>query len=380
MPHDPRQHPRVLLPESAGVVVDPVARADLAQARRDFHVARRRQVREQVVLDLVAQVPGHDMEPAPALEVARALDLAQVPLAAGLAGDLAPGVGLDLFGEVPAEDDRVGPHVADEVGGEVAQQHARPLPEGQRREQHVVLEQLAPGLAQEGPHALAELRHLHPALEEAPELEVLHRHAPLEVERQDEVGEWLQQARRRPLLLLGQAQHAVAEVVVLADDVGVVVVVDVVRLAPVVGRAGDVPVVGAGIEAGVVHPVVLAVQHVVADLHVLEDLGRRQADHASDPAQRPDAEHQQAAPADRGALDDAAHAADVARVARADVGVLLAAQGLDLGLERGQGFAFEADLAAHVGVLWLKARARARSAGWKRTTGSIPRRARKPGR
>jgi len=43
------------LPAEAARRVDlPVARADLAHARRDFRIARRRQIGEEVVLDLMA--------------------------------------------------------------------------------------------------------------------------------------------------------------------------------------------------------------------------------------------------------------------------------------------------------------------------------------
>src|SRR5689334_15522304 len=124
MAEDAREHAAVLGPEPAAVVAHAVARADFAHARGDVGVARRRQVGEQVVLDLVAEVAGQPVEGAAALEVARAEDLAQVPLAVVLVLHFAPGEGLRVLGEVPAEDDRVGPHVADAVGDEVAEQHA----------------------------------------------------------------------------------------------------------------------------------------------------------------------------------------------------------------------------------------------------------------
>jgi hypothetical protein len=74
-PHDlpvlARQRPRG--------VRQPVALADLLHARRQLGVAVARDVREQVVLDLVRQVPGHDVEERVAREVRRAQELAHVP-------------------------------------------------------------------------------------------------------------------------------------------------------------------------------------------------------------------------------------------------------------------------------------------------------------
>lgn len=69
----------------------------------------------------------------------------------------------------------------------------------------------------------------------------------------------------------------------------------------------------------VVHPVPLAVHDVVADLHVLEDLGRRQGRGAAD-GKRAEARQQQADAADHGEpplhLD---HRLDVAAVAFAEL-------------------------------------------------------------
>ena len=62
------------------------------------------------------------MEERAALDVRRAEQLAHVPAAAGLVRGLLLGEGVGLVGEVAAEDDRVGPDVADDVGGEVRRQ------------------------------------------------------------------------------------------------------------------------------------------------------------------------------------------------------------------------------------------------------------------
>ena len=68
--------------------------------------------------------------------------------------------------------------------------------------------------------------------ERLPELEVVHRDAVLEDARVDEVPQRLGQVTRLPFLSLVDAQDAVAEVVVLAQDVGVDVVAVVVGAPP----------------------------------------------------------------------------------------------------------------------------------------------------
>jgi hypothetical protein len=94
------------------------------------------------------------------------------------------------------------------------------------------------------------------------------------------------------------------------------------RVAPLVGRAGVVPLELLAGERRVVHPVVLTVHHVVADLHVVEDLGEREGGRAGNPGRREDARPEQAAPGDLEPALGADHLADV-------VGVVLAAIGED---------------------------------------------------
>ena len=86
-----------------------------------------------------------------------------------------------------------------------------------------------------------------------------------------------------PLLLRVDPHDLVAEVLVLAADVGEGVVDVVVGVLPGLGGRGGVPVPGRGVDLRVVHPVPLAVQDVVADLHVLEDLRRRERRRPGDP-------------------------------------------------------------------------------------------------
>jgi hypothetical protein len=76
----------------------------------------------------------------------------------------------------------------------------------------------------------------------------------------------------------------------------------------------------------------------VADLHVLEDLGRSQRGHAERPADRRDAEHQEASTRDRAAARDADDPADVRRIALAEIGHDFLADGVELRPERGDLF------------------------------------------
>ena len=117
-----------------------------------------------------------------------------------------------------------------------------------------------------------------------------------------------------PALVLVDAHDAVAEVVVLADHVRVRVVQLVVRVLPLLGRRGVVPLPGGGVDLRVAHPVPLAVQDVVADLHVLQDLGDRQAGGADEPGRREQREQQHRAAAELELALGVDDPADVRRV------------------------------------------------------------------
>ncbi len=132
----------------------------------------------------------------------------------------------------------------------------------------------------------------------------------------------------------------------------------VVRVAPLVAGAGGVPLEGLAVQPRVLHPVVLAVHDVVADLHVVEDLRQRQRGGAADPGGRQEAEEQQAAAGDLEAALGADDPVDVVGVALAEVGddaradgVELLAEGLELlGGEVGCGVG-HGRLLVEVGVL-----------------------------
>jgi len=141
-------------------------------------------VREQVVLDLVAEVPAEDVEQATSRQVRRAEHLAQVPAAARLVLDLILGELLDARGEVPAEDDRERPHVAHEIRAQVPGEHERGGRACEHWERDVVLEHLATALVPDRAHDLALVRERDLTGLDPVELEVVGRDAPLEQERE----------------------------------------------------------------------------------------------------------------------------------------------------------------------------------------------------
>src|SRR6266566_344249 len=117
-----------------------------------------------------------------------------------------------------------------------------------------------------------------------------------------------------PGLLGEETQEPVSQVAVAAEDVGEGVVLVVVRVPPGGGRAGIVPVVGLRVELRVLHPVVLAMHHVVAEFHVLEDLGAAEQERAQYPGRRQNAGEEQRAAAELGpayCITDATHVACV---------------------------------------------------------------------
>ena len=148
-------------------------------------------------------------------------------------------------------------------------------------------------------------------------------------ERPRFVSGWIS-VDRLPLLLGGDAQDRVAEVAVLAPDVGEGVVLVVVGLLPRLGRGGVVPLPRRGVDLRVAHPVPLAVQDVVPDLHVVEDLGHRQRGGADQPRGREPGEQQRGATADLQAALHRDDALDVAGVGLAERVHHLGAQRVEL--------------------------------------------------
>src|SRR5690606_38952980 len=81
---DPPHHLAELRPQRVGVVIDAVAFTDGAHLLRHGGIAARRNIREQMMFDLVAEVAAENMKQPPATQVGRPAQLAQIPLPARL--------------------------------------------------------------------------------------------------------------------------------------------------------------------------------------------------------------------------------------------------------------------------------------------------------
>jgi hypothetical protein len=89
-------------------------------------------------------------------------------------------------------------------------------------------------------------------------------------------------------------------------------------------------------DSRVAHPVVLAVHHVVADLHVGEDLRQRERDGAADERGAPFWTQEQCPACELQAALRRDHAADVAGVLLAEVGPDRVADRIEFGGDRGE--------------------------------------------
>ncbi|MNR36686.1 hypothetical protein D3C85_1546410 [compost metagenome] len=109
-------------------------------------------------------------------------------------------------------------------------------------------------------------------------------------------------------------------------------------MPPEVRGAGNVPLVRGATQFRVVHPVVLAVHDVVAQLHVFEDLAQPEQGHAQQPGGREPAEQQQGAAAPAAEAHRCTNAANIAGITLAQViqgalaqGVQFCAEGIEFG-------------------------------------------------
>ena len=132
----------VLPQERSCCVRQVVLIAQGAYAFADLGVSVARQVGEQVVLDLVAQVAAHERHQRAGVKVGRSQHLSQVPLRLGFVLELLPSELLGAIGEVSAEDHHVRPVVADQVGDRVGRQGVLPVAARQGRKDDVVLADL----------------------------------------------------------------------------------------------------------------------------------------------------------------------------------------------------------------------------------------------
>ena len=104
-------------------------------------------------------------------------------------------------------------------------------------------------------------------------------------------------------------------------------------MAPLLAVAGNVPLKGLRVQRRVTGPVVLAVHDVVADLHVVQNLGVGQGQHAGNPAQGAHAKVQQRAATNFAGAADADHVADVVHIGLAQVVHHAVADGVDFAFE-----------------------------------------------
>ncbi len=235
------------------------------------------------------------MEQRAAGDVGGAEQLADVPLAAGFAFHLFLGEVVDVGGEVPAENNHERPDVTDDVGDEVGAGHQQEHGErgfrheernwdrhqrGQARPHDVVLAHLAPDFLADVFHQRQNLLGLFLALGHVDQRLFVQRHAFLEEQHQRHEVDRLQQVGGLPGLQRRHAHDAVAHIQVLLQHIGPGVVHHVVRMHPAVRGAHGVPLPGVGLDLRILHPVPLGVQHIVGDLHVLQDLRQAQQDHA----------------------------------------------------------------------------------------------------
>ncbi len=294
LPHRNRQpgkrfeHQRRSLTERCLVIRQTTAGDDLLDPRRDLALPVRRQIREQMVLDVSVEAAVKDPEVGPiperhllledphqgrvefctAQKVSRSADLAPVVLIARLVrARIGEDLGLArvvLNGD-EKEDAEIACGAADVVG-----QHGRQESGAHRSG---LCHQPALGVGERDadrcPQSLAR-----------PEPPSLNLSGDVGDEKRGQLGEERggrteknQLHRMMPEPVLGRlaTQNAVAEIVVLADDVGVGVVAFVVHDLPLGGVDVEIPVVAIRVVLPVARQVVVAaVQDVVAQLGELQ--------------------------------------------------------------------------------------------------------------
>ncbi|CAO5177583.1 hypothetical protein FAIPA1_30315 [Frankia sp. AiPs1] len=210
----------------------------------------------------------------------------QVPFRSALALDFLLGEGPGAAGKMTAEDHGVRPDVPGDVRSQVARQHGEECRAGKQRKYDIIFPALTGGL----PEGVAEVvQGLVQGLFPAPgsiDLHVVERDSPFEDDREGEVVQRLSQVDGAPRLLGSHPEQAVPDVPVSTENVCIGVVNIVVRIFPLGGGRREIPFPGGGVDMGVAHPVPLPVQNVVADLHVLENLGEGEHRRTCQPCRR----------------------------------------------------------------------------------------------
>ena len=124
------------------MVRDSVALTDVADARRHLGISPCRHVREEVVLDLEAEMAAEHMGEAAGLEVARTEHLAEVPAGPVLAHQIFLTESGRPLREVAAVDHRVRPHISQSIREGVSGDHLGRERAGERRVKHILDEVL----------------------------------------------------------------------------------------------------------------------------------------------------------------------------------------------------------------------------------------------
>ena len=207
MHQDAFHHGEVLFEQAACVVEQAILFAQRLNVWRDFGVAVCRHVRKEVVLNLVAQMPGHDVKQAPTGEIARARELAQIPVATGFIARVFFAVDRHTLCKVATEDHHIRPQIANQVGAEISGEHARCTPQCQRRKQQIVFEPHLAHLGGEAFEARSELFLGHRTVGVFANLQIMRAHAILKTHGQQRVGQRLQQVPGLPALGIGEAQQ-----------------------------------------------------------------------------------------------------------------------------------------------------------------------------
>ena len=261
---------QILAPKRTTGVGQVVLVAQRSNTHRDLRVAVTGQVGEQVVLDLETQVAARKCQQRTSFEVRGAQHLPQVPLGSGFMFQDVRSEFLRTVREMATEDHHVRPKVAQQVRCRVCDQGSAPAGSAERREEHIVLDGLAGNLPEQRP-CLSGLFGRWPI-----QIDIVQGDAPFECSCQKQVLKRLQQMRRSPGLVAGYPHHPEAEIIVHAENVAEHMVAVVVRGPPLRGHRDHVPLPRARVNLRIVHPIPLAMAHVVANFHVLDTLRKRQ--------------------------------------------------------------------------------------------------------
>src|SRR6516225_1076775 len=140
---------QVLAKQRTGRVRQVVGDAQSAHPFGDLGQPITRQVRVEVMFDLVAEVSTHERQYPPSPEVCGPQHLPEIPLGLRLTLQHCRRELFRSVREVTAEDHYACPHVAQSVGNHVGQECAPPPPATQRRKENIVLASLASHLTDE---------------------------------------------------------------------------------------------------------------------------------------------------------------------------------------------------------------------------------------